>query len=366
MIKLKHIAMATMLTCGFGFAHAQASSVTIYGLIDTGVEYLTNVNAAGGSLTRVPSLTGLLPSRVGFRGSEDLGNGLSAVMTLESGLLIDTGELGQGGRLFGRQSYVGLSSRDYGTLTLGRIYTMTFYASLAETMSGGLYSAASLDSYIANARADNAIGYLGRFGGMTVGATYSLGRDAVGVPNVPNPGATLCPGESATDSKACKEWSGMLKYDTSSWGAAVSYDELNGGPGETLGLVSSSFKDKRALLNGWAMVGPVRVNAGVVNRHRNTATDLKSNLWFIGGSVPVAPNLTVAAQIQRLDVKNSDNDTDMFVVRAIYDLSKRTAAYAMLGHGRNSGTAARSISAGASVGAGMSQSGVMVGLRHTF
>jgi predicted porin len=66
------------------------------------------VDAAGHGATRVPSLTGSLPSRLGFRGTEDLGNGLAAVFTLESGYNQDVGTLGQGGRLFGRQAWVGL------------------------------------------------------------------------------------------------------------------------------------------------------------------------------------------------------------------------------------------------------------------
>lgn len=367
-LKLKQVAAAMTVACSVGAVQAQtqAPGVTIYGVVDTGLEYLTNVDAAGNSQTRMPSLTGLVPSRLGFRGNEDLGDGLSAVFTLESGILVDTGALGQGGRLFGRQAFVGLSSRELGMLTFGRLYTMTAAALQTDTIGPSLYALASLDSYLANARADNALGYLGRFGGLTVGATYSFGRDTAGVPGVPNPGATLCPGESATGSKACKEWSALLKYDTSSWGAAASYDELSGGPGETLGLVSSSFKDKRALVNGWAKFGDLRVNAGVVNRRRNTATDLKSNLWFIGGSYPVMPRLTLAAEFHRLDMKGSSNDTDLLVLRSVYNLSKRSAVYAMLGIGKNAGTAARSVSAGGTVGAGMNQTGLMAGISHSF
>jgi predicted porin len=63
-------------------AHAQ-STVTIYGIADTGIERLTNVNAQGHSLVRMPNLTGLVPSRLGFRGNEDLGGGLNAFFNLE-------------------------------------------------------------------------------------------------------------------------------------------------------------------------------------------------------------------------------------------------------------------------------------------
>lgn len=367
-VKLKQVAATMVVACSVGAVHAQSQvpGVTVYGVVDTGLEYLTNSDAAGNSLTRMPSLTGLVPSRLGFRGNEDLGEGLSVVFTLESGILVDTGALGQGGRMFGRQAFIGLSSRELGTLTFGRLYTMTAAALQTDTIGPSLYSMSSLDSYLSNARADNALGYLGRFGGLTIGATYSFGRDTAGVPGVANPGATLCPGESAADSKACKEWSALLKYDTGSWGTAASYEELSGGPGETLGLVSSSYKDKRVIVNSWAKFGDLRVNAGVVSRRRNTATDLKSNLWFIGGSYPVMPHLTLAAELHRLDTKDSNSDTDLLVLRGVYNLSKRSAVYAMVGIGKNSGTAARSVSAGGTVGAGMNQTGLMAGISHNF
>lgn len=87
-----------------GAAHAQ-SNVTMYGILDAAVEYYGNADAAGHSVTRMPSLGGgMFPSRLGFRGTEDLGDGLKAVFVLENGLAPDSGTLGQGGRLFGRQA----------------------------------------------------------------------------------------------------------------------------------------------------------------------------------------------------------------------------------------------------------------------
>lgn len=97
-------------------AHAQ-SSVTLYGIIDEGIDYISNVNGK--------SFVGLIAgetsgSRWGLRGSEDLGGGLSAVFRLENGFNPNTGKLGQGGTEFGRQAYVGFKSAQYGTFTVGR------------------------------------------------------------------------------------------------------------------------------------------------------------------------------------------------------------------------------------------------------
>lgn len=82
-------------------AFAQGN-VTVYGIVDAAVARINNVDAAGNAVTRMPSLTGSVPSRIGFRGEEALGGGLSAVLTLEGGFGPDNGISGQGGRLFGR------------------------------------------------------------------------------------------------------------------------------------------------------------------------------------------------------------------------------------------------------------------------
>ncbi|MDB5960624.1 MAG: hypothetical protein JWP59_1918, partial [Massilia sp.] len=100
---------AAALLCGLVASVASAqSNVTIYGIVDTGLVHTTNVNAAGSGLTKMPTLTGSFPSRLGFRGTEDLGNGLQAFFVLENGLSVDTGNTGQANRLFGRQAQVGL------------------------------------------------------------------------------------------------------------------------------------------------------------------------------------------------------------------------------------------------------------------
>ena len=100
-----------------GVVYAQ-SSVTLYGIIDEGVNY--NSNANGNRLYNLSS--GVFQgSRWGLRGKEDLGGGLGAIFVLENGFDVNTGRLGQGGLLFGRQAYVGISS-PYGTVTFGRQY----------------------------------------------------------------------------------------------------------------------------------------------------------------------------------------------------------------------------------------------------
>jgi predicted porin len=109
----KIIATAAIAACSSfalsGAAQAQ-SSVAVYGLLDAAVDYNTNVDSAGHSRVWMPSLGGgMFPSRLGFKGSEDLGHGLKAIFTLEAGIYVDSGTSGQGNRLFGRQAWVGLA-----------------------------------------------------------------------------------------------------------------------------------------------------------------------------------------------------------------------------------------------------------------
>lgn len=108
--------------------HAQ-SSVTIYGLIDQGVNYVNSAQTGGrgngrSQVALSDGAVGIGGSRWGLRGTEDLGGGLHAIFTLENGFNINTGALTQGGLMFGRQIFVGLDSSEYGQITFGRQYSI--------------------------------------------------------------------------------------------------------------------------------------------------------------------------------------------------------------------------------------------------
>lgn len=357
-----------------GAAHAQ-SSVNLYGMVDAGVETVSNVQQAGGSITRMPSNTGIFPSRFGMRGKEDLGSGLSAIYTLEMGFSPDTGASGQGGRLFGRYSFVGLSG-DWGTVTLGRQYTMLFWSLIDSDIVGpSVYGIGSLDSYIPNARIDNSIAYKGKFNNLTVGATYSLGRDTVNAG--PSPAGANCSGENGADAQACREWSALVKYDTATWGAALAYDSMNG---RTLasatdavfgGLTSSSKSDTRLTVNGYVKLADLKIGGGVIRRNNDgSALRPKSDLWYVGAAYPLSTAWTIDGTFARLSYKNADNaDSTLLALRSLYKLSKRTTLYAQIGTIRNDSLVNVSVSGGATgsnPALGGSQTGTMVGINHTF
>lgn len=343
------------------------SSLQVYGLIDVGVETLNSVGTAAHTLTRLPGNTAGSPSRLGFRGSEDLGNGWKVGFTLESGLAMDTGGLNQGARIFGRQSFISLGNA-WGQFFLGRQHTMTFFSLLdADVLGASAHGLASLDSYLPNARADNALGWRGKWGEWSLGATYSLGRDAVAAGN---PGGTNCAGESSTDAQACREWSALVKYDTPTWGLALAQDQIRGGTGAFANLTSSTLTDTRLNLNAWARVGDVKLGGGVLRReNQGSVATPRSLIVYLGASWPVSSAVVLDAQWAQLKYKDSSNKAVQGVLRATYSFSKRTAVYASLARLDNSGALAVSVSNGSAGGApaaGAAQTGLMAGLRHSF
>jgi predicted porin len=166
-------------------AHAQ-SIVTLYGLIDEGFEAVSNApvpgSESGGRQYRLDGTYGLNSSRWGLRGSEDLGDGLKAIFTLENGFELNNGKLGQGGAEFGRQAFVGLSSGQFGTVTLGRQYdSVVDYLGrfeFGDSNVGTAHSAhpADLDNFNNSRRTNNAVKFKSvDYAGLTFGGLYSFG-----------------------------------------------------------------------------------------------------------------------------------------------------------------------------------------------
>lgn len=161
--------------------HASAqSSITLYGVADVSVRYLTNSNAKNDG--RLFMTNGAITnSRWGLRGSEDLGGGLKAIFDLESGIDLQDGSASDSQRLFNRNAYVGLSSQ-YGTLTLGRQKTPLF------DLLGDTYDPLTVGNYFENSwlpgalgaglYADNAVKYTGTYKGLTIAAMYSFGTNS--------------------------------------------------------------------------------------------------------------------------------------------------------------------------------------------
>lgn len=160
-------------------AQAQ-SSVTLYGILDDGLTYTNSAAGHSSIVEQDGNNTGLTGSRLGLRGTEQLGNGLNGIFDLENGYTLPNGGLQQGGLLFGRQAYVGLSS-NYGTLTFGRQYdSLTDYLqSLSAAAQWGGYMmghADEVDNIVDTNRLNNSIKFnTQRYAGFRVGGIYSVG-----------------------------------------------------------------------------------------------------------------------------------------------------------------------------------------------
>jgi len=361
-------------------AHAQGS-VTLYGIADTGMEYLTHAGPTGKSVLRIPSVTGVLGSRWGLKGTENLGNGLSAIFRLESGFNLNNGASGQGGRLFGRQAFVGLKSDKYGQLTFGHQYSMTLQMLYtADLVGAAIYSMGSIDGYLSSARSDNMVVYmnkmsLGNYGAMTVGASYSFGRET----QTGTPGEGTCAG--GTWMIQCQGWSAMLQYDAAQWGVGASYDLQRGGGANSAanlfnGLAPVSMnsphdKSARTLLYGYFKGDAWKVSTGFLGRSvsRVEGASVRSNMYFLQGSYYVTPYFQLMGAVLRAINSQQDTRATMGIARGTYFLSKSTNVYLQAAYMGNSKNAAYTVSGGGGTiqpPTGQGQFGAMVGIQHQF
>jgi general bacterial porin, GBP family len=154
------------------YANAQ-SSVTLYGQIDEAIAYINN--AGSGPSYRMRSGT-WIGSQWGLLGTEDLGGGYKAYFRLENGFDVNTGKLGQDGREFGRQSYVGIGT-PYGSWSLGRQYDeVVDYVGPIMANGRGTAPIYDIDNTGNDWTTNNAIKYTSpTYRGLSMSAMYAFG-----------------------------------------------------------------------------------------------------------------------------------------------------------------------------------------------
>ena len=385
---MKKTIIAVALTGVFATAAHAQSSVTLYGLIDAGITY-TN-NQAGHSNWQQTSGT-VNGNRWGLRGGEDLGGGLKAIFTLESGFSISNGNSLQNNRLFGRQAFVGLASDQFGSLTLGRQYdsVIDFVAPLSLTASpyGGTIAAHPFDNDNLNSsdRINNSVKYTSvNYGGFKFGGLYGFSNTA---------------GAFANN----RAYSLGASYRYGGLNVAVGYLQLNndinnlaiaaGNPGAVTGTDTFAVGTQRTAGGGLSYTfGPV--TAGVVYTQTNLSNAqggmvsaaqagtaapirLKANsahLQNIEGNVRYAltPMVTLAGSYTytRTNFGAGENPNyNQVNLQAQYAMSKRTSLY-MQGDWQH--VSANPYGFGAhlnglsSASSTQDQVAVSAGLRHTF
>jgi predicted porin len=159
-------------------ANAQ-STVTLYGVIDVGIDFVNNSDGKKAWAMKDGTYTGVYGSRWGLLGTEDLGGGFSAVFRIENGFNLPNGTLAQGGLEFGRQAYVGLSSKKYGTVTLGRQYdsVVDFLQFAGSSSQMGTFAAhpEDVDNLVNSFRVNNSIKYFSpTLNGFRFSSLFSL------------------------------------------------------------------------------------------------------------------------------------------------------------------------------------------------
>jgi predicted porin len=175
--------LAAVLVTSFPLFAAAQSNVTIYGVADAAVSVEDTGAPGSKSQTRINS-GDQSSSRIGFRGTEDLGNGLKAIFNIEAGVALDTGA--SDSALFGRRSVVGLQGA-FGTVTVGRDYTpIAAVAGATDILGQGFYGS-NLSSFNTNRltrRISNSVNYKSAaMSGFTGSAAYSAGETANGLPS---------------------------------------------------------------------------------------------------------------------------------------------------------------------------------------
>ncbi|MGN6231141.1 MAG: porin [Trinickia sp.] len=366
-------------------AHAQ-SSVTLYGVIDAGITYTSNV---GGKSNWQQTSGGIDQSRFGLKGSEDLGNGLKAIFTLESGFNLNSGRYANNGSEFNRQSFVGLSS-NYGTVTLGRQYDaeQDFLAPLSATGSWGGTAFAhygNLDNLNTNggAAVNNSIKFTSaNYAGFTFGGTYGFSNQAgrFGNNREYSIGAAyqfqgLRVGAAYAQQNNPLAANGGAS-DGSNFGAGVNAVATlaNGGLATTVG----NFRQRTYGVGASYAFGPAQVGA-VWTQARLDAAQAQASVREDNYEVNAKYNLTPALG---LGVAYTFTDNRGFVTgvnvgervhqigaQADYALSKRTDVYAQVAYAHTSAQSGASIyngSIGSNASSSDNQTAATIGLRHRF
>jgi predicted porin len=342
------------------------TSVTLYGIVDTSIRYLTNANASNDSQIAmgIGPITG---SRFGFKGSEDLGGGLSAVFRLENGFNVWNGQLASSNTLFNRMAYVGLSSNQYGAVTLGRQNTPLFdqLGNVYDPLTVGNFDQ---DSWLPGAlgyglRENSSVKYNGQFGGLNVEGMYAFGGVAGST------GANNMYGLTAS-------------YTFSGLSLDAGYQQNSDANNNKFRVVNVSAVYAFSTVKAFAGWLHSQDNTGMVDLFMAAAnspaagfstpitnTNRIDDGFYVGSTWQVTPPLLLTAAGYYDHFRNGANANDSTLGRgtrysavllAEYSLSKRTEVYGTVDYTHGNGAAL------ADFPGRNNQTGVAVGFRNIF
>jgi predicted porin len=338
--RLHLICLGALAALGASAAQAQ-SSVTLYGIVAVEGVYASHVNSGGAVYKLDDSID--TPSRLGFKGTEDLGNGLNAVFGLESHLSPDTGSTGS--TFFSRGSYVGLSSTSMGTLTFGRQWGINDDIMGNYFKFDGYSAFAFPEFFYLSDLVDNAVKYVSpEWAGLTVRALVAAGEGAT---------ATGC------NADACGRQSEIaVTYKYGGFDASASYRYMKsptGGDPDKLGAVGASI-----------LFGDFRPHFGYSEALTPSLGLSKAKAWDVGVSWAAMPQLSLDLDYVNRDIVGSDDDTHFIRGQAQYFLSKRTSLLLNIVSVTNKGAASFAFYGDGTAPLGSEQNVYSFGLRHTF
>lgn len=381
---MKKTLLAMALSAAVAPAAFAQTNVTLYGIVDAGVEYARvssgaaapGISGAEGSAIRVsPGIQS--GNRWGLRGTEDLGGGMRAIFTLEAGFNIDDGAFttngGGGSAGFGRRSFVGLEG-GFGQVFLGRDYTPGFWVALnSDRMQFGMYgNAATLTQIVPtnNTRTGSALFYVSpKFGGLTIRAALGAGQESFGNDAGPNyRGQSL--GRFA--GVAAEYAQGPLYVGAAFQTQRVArptLTSLSNDDDSRFWIVGASYNFGAFGINaGFSRNDPAGATAGVP---AGVATAETTGYWVGAGVKLGAGDLLAQVGRVRADLAaGQDPRANVWGVAYTHPLSRRTNAYVAYGTVRNNGagtfgldTASYAVGSGAR---GSDPTAFAVGVRHTF
>lgn len=338
-----------------GAASAQ-STVAVYGLADMGIDRQTG--GVAGSITKVSS--GIQNgSRIGFKGNEDLGGGLSALFVLEGGIGLDTGASLQSGLLFGRQAFVGLKS-SLGAITLGRQYTAINNSVCSDidpfqcSLAGHAFNMLSAGGTPTN----------GGNGSRTNNSVKYTSPSALGL----NGELTYGFGEVAGHATYARTIGGSIGYAAGPLSVKLAHNSVNN--------ATASQTAKVTVLGGKYNFGIAAVNLGyVINKNAFTGNSsvpmADSRELIAGATVPVGAGTFIVSFIKNVDKSGASNDANQAAVGYTYALSKRSNLYSSYGRTHNhtpnsAGNAGGFFTVGNASDGGSGDRSLNMGIRHIF
>lgn len=332
------------------------SSVSLSGTADA-----TLTRGTGSVLSRSQiGSGGNSTSKLTFRGTEDLGGGLSALFWLESGFLIDTGtgqatntnnqpsgtataSAGTQGLTFNRRAIVGLAG-SWGEVHLGRDWSPMYDAYTSKFdpfgvgVGVGINYSAGLTSLNGAVRVSNDVAYITPriLGGLSANIQKWFGE---------NPGGTATSRDGSGEGI-------RLNYDNGPLGAVVHWGRTNFAAGDAV------YRAAAGVYN----FGPVKASA-IYNSDRQGT--LESKGWLLGAWMPVgAGEFKTSYSVYRSNAAG-DPEAKKLAVGYVHNLSKRSALYTTVAHVTNSGGSKQALG-GATTGANRSSNGFDLGIRHNF